>query len=88
MELIVGCRDKSELEILENFLSRFRVLALNEQTSNIAVNLMRDFRLSHGLLVADALIAATAISLRLPLLTKNQRDYRLISDLELLPYPR
>jgi predicted nucleic acid-binding protein len=88
MELIVGCRDKSELEILENFLSRFRVLALNEQTSNIAVNLMRDFRLSHGLLVADALIAATAISLRLPLLTKNQRDYRFISDLELLPYPR
>jgi predicted nucleic acid-binding protein len=88
MELIVGCRDKSELQILENFLSRFRILPLNEQTSDVAVNLMRDYRLSHGLLVADALIAATAISLQLALLTKNQRDYRFISELELLPYPR
>ena len=87
MELIVGCRDNSELHILENFLSRFQILALNEQTSSVAVNLMRDYRLSHGLLVADALIAATAISLQLPLLTKNQRDYRFIPALDLLSYP-
>ena len=87
MELIVGCRDNSELQILEKFLSRFQILALNEQTSSVAVNLMRDYRLSHGLLVADALIAATAISRQLPLLTKNQRDYRFLSELELLSYP-
>jgi hypothetical protein len=44
MELIVGCRDNSELQILEKFLSRFQILALNEQTSSVAVNLMRDYR--------------------------------------------
>jgi predicted nucleic acid-binding protein len=43
--------------------------------------------LSHGLLLADALIAATALSLRIPLATKNQRDYRLIATLQLVSYP-
>ena len=32
-------------------------------------------------------IAATALVYDLPLLTKNQRDFRFIPDLKLLPYP-
>ncbi|MBP1468618.1 hypothetical protein EYB53_023090 [Candidatus Chloroploca sp. M-50] len=43
--------------------------------------------LSHGLLLADAMIAATAIALHVPLASKNQRDYRYITQLTLLPYP-
>ncbi|MEW6368905.1 MAG: hypothetical protein AB1714_30110 [Acidobacteriota bacterium] len=41
-----------------------------------------------GLLIADALIAATAISTRSRFITKNQRDYRCMAGLALLPYPR
>ena len=48
---------------------------------------MRSYYLSHGLLIADALIAATAIENQIPLLSKNQRDYRFISELNLLKYP-
>jgi predicted nucleic acid-binding protein len=44
--------------------------------------------LSHGLLIADALIAATALSLDASFLTKNQRDYRFIKGLSLLMYPQ
>jgi hypothetical protein len=36
--------------------------------------------------IADALIAATAIVIDAPLLSKNQRDYRFIQGLNLLPY--
>jgi predicted nucleic acid-binding protein len=43
--------------------------------------------LSHGLLIADALIAATAIISDLSLVSKNQRDYQFIEDLHLRPYP-
>jgi predicted nucleic acid-binding protein len=32
-------------------------------------------------------ITATSITLNLPLITKNQRDYRFIAGLQLLPYP-
>jgi predicted nucleic acid-binding protein len=54
---------------------------------DIALDLLRQYRLSHGLLIPDALIAATAIATNLPLVTKNQRDYRFISGLQLFPYP-
>jgi predicted nucleic acid-binding protein len=54
----------------------------------MAVDLLRQYRLSHGLAIPDALIAATAITLDQPFISKNQRDYRFIDGLQLLPYPR
>lgn len=87
MELIVGCRAKAELRKLDKFLNRFQVLRLNEQMSDAAVALLRRYRLSHGLLIADAFIAATALVLDIPLVSKNQRDYRFIAGLNLLSYP-
>jgi len=84
MELIVGCRNKTELR---RFLNRFRVLSLSERISDVAAGLLRRYRLSHGLLIADALIAATAIVVDSPLVSKNQGDYLFIADLTLLPYP-
>jgi predicted nucleic acid-binding protein len=88
MELMVGCRNKADLRSLERFLERFQVLNVNEQASATAVDLLRRYRLSHGLLIADALIAATALSLGLPFVTKNERDYRFITELHLLSYPQ
>jgi hypothetical protein len=87
MELIVGCRSKTELRKVEHFLQRFQVVRLNEQACDTAVELLRKYRLSHGLLIPDALIAATAITLGHSLVSKNQRDYRFIEGLQLLPYP-
>jgi len=87
MELIVGCRNRAELRALEQFVKRFRILKINEAISEKAVELLRQYRLSHGLLIADAFIAATALSWDYPLASKNQRDYRFIADLDLLPYP-
>lgn len=87
LELIVGCENKRELAKLEKFLRRFEIKPLEASVSQIAADLLKQYRLSHGLLIPDALIAATAIALGLPLLTKNQRDFRFISSLRLLPYP-
>jgi hypothetical protein len=86
MELIVGCRNKHELSILDKFLNRFQVIKLNESISTIAIDLLKQYRLSHGLLMPDALIASTALSLDINLATKNQRDYRFIENLKLLPF--
>jgi predicted nucleic acid-binding protein len=87
MELIIGCRNKNELDSLEQFLNRFHIIRLNEQISDTATDLLKRYRLSHGLLIADALIAATAIISDLSFVSKNKRDYRFIEDLQLLPYP-
>ena len=86
MELIIGCRNKRELQMLEHFLHHFVILKINETISETGVELLRQYRLSHGLLIADALIAATAIRHGALLISKNQRDYRFIDGLQLLDY--
>ena len=87
MELIVGCRNKDELATLDRFLRRFDIIPLRPAISEQATTLLRTFRLSHGLLIADAIIAATAIVDDVPFISKNQRDYRFIDTLDLRPYP-
>jgi len=87
MELIIGCGNKAELQSIERFLSRFQLIELNKYISKSVTKLLNLYHLSHGLLIADALIAATAIQLDLPLFSKNQGDYRFIKGLKLLPYP-
>ena len=86
MELFVGCRNKTELGNTKRFLQRFQVLKLSDQISDKAIGLLLQYRLSHGLAIPDALIAATAITFNQPFISKNQRDYRFISGLRLLPY--
>lgn len=87
MELMVGCRNKSELQKLDKFLKQFQIVKLNEAISDKSVELLRIYRLSHGLLIADSLIAATALTLNVAFTSKNQRDYKFISGLNLLAYP-
>lgn len=87
MELIIGCRNKKEFKTLEYFLQRFKIISLSEQASDMATELLKTYRLSHGLLIADALIAATAIITKTQLISKNQKDYRFIEKLDLMKYP-
>lgn len=87
MELIVGCANKGELQKLDNFLKKFHIIKIDKTVSDVAIDLLYSYRLSHGLLIADSLIAATAIAGNYPFITKNQRDYRFIQGLNLLPYP-
>jgi len=87
MELIVGCRNKQELNKLNRFLKRFQIVGLSESIGNKSIELLARYRLSHGLLIADSLIAATALTMDVHLLSKNQRDYRFIEGIKLLPYP-
>ena len=87
MELIVGCRNKTELQQLKKFVRRFQVLQITSQISEYTANLLERYRLSHGLLIPDALIAATAVENGEDFITKNQKDFRFIKDLKLLAYP-
>jgi predicted nucleic acid-binding protein len=87
MELLVGCRNQHELRSLGAFLQDFRIFKLSERISDSALGLLHRFRLSHGLLLADSLIAASALSHELPLISKNQKHFRFIEELTLLPYP-
>lgn len=87
MELITGCRDKTELRLLDKFLEDFEIISINFEITQKAIQLLREYKLSHGLLIADSIIAATTLILDAYLLTKNQKDYKFIKGLKLLRYP-
>jgi predicted nucleic acid-binding protein len=87
MELIIGCRNAAELRRLRVFRERFEIRGLSATIGETAVGLLYQYRLSHGLLLADALIAATALEYRETLYTKNGRYFRMISGLTVVrPY--
>jgi len=83
MEVVKGIRDREhEQQVLKKM--RGIVLAhLTQEVSLRAMGLLLDYHLSHGLGIADALVAATAIETGLPLLTYNTRDFRFIEGLRL-----
>ena len=87
MELTVGCRNVNELRKLRRFLKDFHVVKLDGPTCDRAVALLERYRPSHGIAMADALIAATALNHDLPLVTKNRKDFQFIRGLVLPPYP-
>ena len=87
MELVIGSRDKPHLRETLEFLSRFKIISINEQVSDQASELVERYCLSHRLMIPDAIIAATALVLDERLITRNQKDFRFIEGLKLLSYP-
>ncbi len=83
MELFYGAINKDETRMLARFLDRFRLVHVDEMISSMALQLVRRYAKSHNLDIPDALIAATAIHLKVPLMTYNVRDFRFIPALEL-----
>ncbi|MEI7501549.1 MAG: type II toxin-antitoxin system VapC family toxin [Bacteroidota bacterium] len=86
MELLQGTQNKSESLQLKKKLKAYNIIHFNETTSKLAIELIEQFRLSHGLLIPDAIIAATAITFNLTLFTYNQKDFRFIQGLRLFEY--
>ncbi len=85
IELVQGMRNKHELLSLRNALRRWntRIIYVTEDISAKAMFLVEQHYLSHSLQLADALIAATAVSTGLPILTGNDKHYRAIGELTL-----
>lgn len=86
MELIQGARNRREARLIRSFLadSRFLLLPLTENIGHRAAIYMEEFAASHGMRVADALIASTAAENHLTLCTGDRAHFRPIRELELV----
>jgi len=84
MELVQGMRNKSELNLLRRTLREWNteIISLNAEITAKAIVYVEQHFLSHAVQVADALIAASAIHLGQPLLTANDKHYRVIKELQ------
>ena len=83
MELAQGCRDQAELERFKNALTGrgTQIAPLTESICERAMRLIDRHALVDGLQLGDALIAATALELGLPLLTANIKHFSPIEGL-------
>jgi tRNA(fMet)-specific endonuclease VapC len=75
MELLQGARNSVELRRIEKKLTAFRLLDMQQIIFDLATQFIRNYRLSQGLLLADAVIGATAIYYQIPLFTYNRKDF-------------
>ena len=83
MELIIGANNKSELSRINKNSHNFEISLINGEIATLAVQLLQDYKLSHGLALPDAFIAATSIITNFPLFTYNLKDYKFINELKL-----
>jgi predicted nucleic acid-binding protein len=89
MELAFGSQNTTELRNVQKFLSRLKVVWPAETHLQRGLDELPPLRLSHRLGVLDALIAATALGLELPLATFNSRHFSSVPGLTIVkPYER
>lgn len=88
MEIVQGVRNKNELNKFVKYLEKyqFQILDLNQEVGIFALNLVKDYALSHHMQMADALIASTAIYYNKPLLSANYKHYAFIPNLDLIKF--
>ena len=85
LEVLQGMRNKAELVAVKKMLQHraATLLPVSDAITQRAIELMESLTLSHGLQMGDALIAATAIEHRLPVLTANAKHFSAVEELKI-----
>jgi len=81
-ELYAGTKGNNEITVLDDFISLFRVIPLTSEIAKLGGLYKRDFGKSHGVGLADAIIASTAKSEKAKLKTLNVKHYPMFSGLK------
>ena len=80
-ELYAGIRGEAELTAIENFVSLFRVIPVTSEIAKRGGLYKRDYGKSHGIGLADAILAATCEAENAELKTVNNKHYPMIKGL-------
>jgi len=80
-ELYAGVKGDAEQAALENFVSLFRVAPVSSEIAKAGGLYKRDYGKSHGVGLADAILAATAEVENAALKTLNIKHYPMLKGL-------
>ena len=80
-ELYAGIRGEAEQTILENFISLFRVIPITSEIAKTGGLYRRDYAKTHGVGLADSIIAATCETEKVELKTLNIKHFPMIDGL-------
>ena len=84
IECIQGSISNADKRRIKRSLQNIKFYPLTNDTAQKAIELIDTYSNSHGLLLGDALIAATAIEYGLTLITYNTKHFQFIKDLKIL----
>ena len=77
-----GGKDDTEQTALERFLALFRIVPVTASIARLGGLYKRDYGKSHGISLADAVVAATATLENAELKTLNVKHYPMFSSIE------
>ncbi len=80
-ELYAGVRGDEERTVLDKFFSLFRVVPVSLEIAKVGGLYKRDYGRSHGVGLADAILAATAEIENAELKTLNTKHYPMLKGL-------
>jgi predicted nucleic acid-binding protein len=80
-ELYAGVKGEAEQAVLEDFVSLFRVVPVNAEIGKAGGLYKRDYGKSHGIGLADAILAATAEAEDAELKTLNTKHYPMLKKI-------
>ena len=81
-ELYAGVRGNKELEILDSLLSLFRIIPVSPELARQGGLFKKEYAQSHGVGLADAIIAASAKAEQADLKTLNVKHYPMFKGLK------
>ena len=84
-ELYVGVRDGREREVLNQLVGVLRTIEISTEIAQQAGLWRREYGKSHGTGILDALIAACADALQIPLATLNVKHFPMLPNVS-APY--
>ena len=80
-ELYAGVKGDAEQAVLDDFVSLFRIVPVNASIAKAGGLYKRDYGKSHGVGLADAILAATAEAESAELKTLNIKHYPMFNGL-------
>jgi predicted nucleic acid-binding protein len=80
-ELYAGVKGSAEQAVLDDFVSLFRTVTVDANIAKAAGLYKRDYAKSHGVGLADAILAATAEAENAELKTLNIKHYPMLKGL-------
>ncbi len=80
-ELYAGVKGDAEQAVLEDFVSLFRIVPVDANIAKAGGLYKRDYGKSHGVGLADAILAATAKAENAELKTLNTKHYPMLKGL-------
>lgn len=85
MELVQGMINKTEMKKFQKQLRSWNVniIQIDKEISARAMFYVQEYALSHSMMLADGLIAATAVQYGEILLTANDKHYKYLPTIEL-----